>query len=93
MRERRERNEKDSVDQSSFHLGPFRRCPAEQPGKQQKDSSMQGMMQEMMKGEKTGEGGMGGMMRMMKMMEQCSVMMEQCCGTAGSGEKKEGQNK
>lgn len=66
---------------------------AEQPGKQQKDSSMQGMRQEMMKGKESGESGMGEMMRMMRMMEQCGRMMEQCCPMAGSGEAKEGQNK
>lgn len=72
---------------------------AEQAGEGRKASPMQGMMQEMMKGEQSGKGsmeGMGdmdGMMRMMKMMGQCAAMMEQCCGTAGSGEKKEGQNK
>jgi hypothetical protein len=54
---------------------------ADQTGAQ-RDSSMRGMMQEMMKGEKSGDGsmeemnGMGGMMRMMKMMNQCSAMME-----------------
>ena len=69
---------------------------AQQSEERQKDSSMQGMMQEMMKGEKRGEGsmgGMGGMMRMMKMMEQCSAMMEQCCQTTGSGETKDGPKK
>jgi hypothetical protein len=64
---------------------------AEQTGQEKKASPMQGMMQEMMKGEKTGEGGMGGMMRMMKMMEQCSAMMESM--HTGSGEAKEGQKK
>jgi hypothetical protein len=55
---------------------------AQQSGEHKKDSPMQGMMQEMMKGRQSGEGGidgtggMGGMMGMMKMMEQCSAMME-----------------
>jgi hypothetical protein len=52
---------------------------AQQAGEEKKDSSMRGMMQEMMKGGQSGEGemkGMDGMMRMMKMMEQCSAMME-----------------
>ena len=64
---------------------------ADQPAEEKKGSSMQGMMQEMMKGEKTGEGGMGGMMRMMKMMEQCGAMMESM--HTGSEEAKEGQKK
>jgi hypothetical protein len=64
---------------------------AEQTGQEKKASPMQGMMQEMMKGEKTGEGGMGGMMRMMKMMEQCGAMMESM--HTESGEAKEGQKK
>ena len=69
---------------------------AHQSGEEKKDPPMQGMMQEMMKGEKGGQGGMegmGGMMRMMKMMEQCSAMMEQCCQTTGSGETKDGPKK
>ena len=48
---------------------------AQQSGEEKKDSSMKGMMQEMMKGGKEGEH-MGTMMRMMKMMDQCSAMME-----------------
>lgn len=64
---------------------------AEQTGQEKKASPMQGMMQEMMQEEKTGEGGMGGMMRMMKMMEQCGAMMESM--HTGSGEAKEGQKK
>jgi hypothetical protein len=47
---------------------------------EKKGSSMQGMMQEMMKGESGGERHMAGMMGMMgqmtKMMDQCSAMME-----------------
>ena len=55
---------------------------AQQHAEGKKDSSMQRMMEEMMKekqssgGSMQGMGGMGGMMRMMKMMEQCSAMME-----------------
>ena len=64
---------------------------AEQAGEGQKASPMQGMMQEMMKGEKTGEGGMGGMMGMMKMMDQCSAMMESM--HPASGQTKEGEKK
>ena len=78
---------------------------AEQAGEGQKASPMQGMMQEMMKGEKTGEGGMGGMMQAMmsgekgsemigqmgKMMDQCSAMMESM--HPASGQTKEGEKK
>lgn len=57
---------------------------------EKKGSSMQGMMQEMMKGESGGERDMEGMLGMMgqmtKMMDQCSAMME-------SGETKEGEKK
>ena len=55
---------------------------AQQSREEKKDSSMKGMMQEMMKekqsseGSTHGMGGMGDMMGMMKMMEQCSKMME-----------------
>ena len=52
---------------------------ADQPAEEKKGSSMQGMMQEMMKQKQGGEGnmeGMGGMMGMMRMMKQCSAMME-----------------
>ena len=66
---------------------------AEQAGEGQKASPMQGMTQEMMKGEKGGEGGMGGMMGMMKIMQQCSAMMEQCCTNSESTKSKEVQNK
>lgn len=48
---------------------------AQQSGKQEESSHMQGMMGDMMKGGKEGER-MDGMMRMMKMMDQCSAMME-----------------
>jgi len=67
---------------------------ASQSGEQRDHTSM---MQEMMKGDKSGGGSMhgmgamGGMMGMMKMMEQCSAMME---STHDQGEKaKESQNK
>jgi hypothetical protein len=59
---------------------------AQQASEKGSPSPMQGMMQEMMKGEKSTEGkmeGMGGMGMMMKMMEQCSAMME----SAHSGQK------
>ena len=52
---------------------------AQQSGDEKKGSSMQDMMQQMMKQKQSGEGsmeGMGGMMGMMKMMEQCSDMMK-----------------
>jgi len=53
---------------------------AKQVEEEKKGSSMQGMMQEMMKGESGGERDMEGMMGMMgqmtKMMDQCSAMME-----------------
>jgi len=52
---------------------------AQQSGDEKKDSSMHGMMQQMMKQKQSGEGGMegrSGMMGMMKMMEQCSNMMK-----------------
>jgi hypothetical protein len=52
---------------------------AQQSGEGKKGSSMQDMMQGMMKGGQSGDGemkGMDGMMRMMKMMDQCSAMME-----------------
>jgi len=62
---------------------------AEQAGERQKASPMQGMMQEMMKGEKDSEGGMQGMMQMMKMMNQCAAMMEKCCPATESDKAKE----
>ena len=55
---------------------------AQQSGEGKKDSSMKGMMQDLMKekqsseGSMQGMGGMGGMIGMMKMMDQCSAMME-----------------
>lgn len=64
---------------------------AGQPAEQKKGSSMEGMMEQMMKGEKSGEGGTGGMMGMMKMMEQCGAMMKSM--HTESGEAKEGQKK
>ena len=68
---------------------------AQPAGEQKKGAPTSGMMQEMMKGEQSGEGdtkgmgGMGGMMRMMKMMDQCAAMMDQCCSSADSGKAKE----
>ena len=50
---------------------------------EKKGSSMQGMMQEMMKGENGMEG----------MTEQKSKMMDQCAAMMGSGETKEGEKK
>ena len=62
---------------------------AQQAGEEKKDSSMRGMMQEMMK-QKQGSGesmqGMDGMMGMMKMMEQCAAMMESAKEPAGAKE-------
>jgi len=52
---------------------------AQQPGDEKKGSSMQDMMQQMMKQKQSGEGStkdMSGMMGMMRMMEQCSDMMK-----------------
>ncbi len=49
-------------------------------------SSMQGMMQQMMGGERAGEGmsGMEGMMNMMGMMGRMNQMMDQCSAMMGS---------
>jgi len=62
---------------------------AQQAGEEKKDSSMQDMMQEMIK-QKQGSGenmqGMGDMMGMMKMMEQCAAMMESAKEPAGAKE-------
>jgi hypothetical protein len=65
---------------------------AQHPAEEKKDSSMPGMMQEMMK-QKQGSGesmqGMGGMdrmVRMMKMMDQCSAMMESSHSSEGAKE-------
>ena len=62
---------------------------AQQSAPPNKDSSMQGMMQGMMKNEKDGEHSRG-MMRMMKMMDQCAAMME---STGDSEASKESQKK
>ena len=62
---------------------------AEQSGEEKKGSSMQGMMQQMMQGEKTGESGMEGMMGMMKMMGQMGKMMDQCAAMMASGQTQE----
>ncbi len=52
----------------------------------QKESSMQGMMQQMMGGERAGEGmsGMEGMMNMMGMMGRMNQMMDQCSAMMSS---------
>ena len=67
---------------------------AQQSGDEKKGSSMQDMMQQMMKQKQGGDGsmeGMGEMMGMMKMMEQCSDMMK---SAHHQGERaKESQNK
>jgi hypothetical protein len=67
---------------------------AQQSGEEKKGSSMQDMMQQMMKQKQSGEGsmeGMSGMMGMTKMMEQCNDMMK---SPHHQGEKaKESQNK
>jgi hypothetical protein len=62
---------------------------AQQSGDENKASSMQDMMEQMMKQKQSGEGrmeGMGGMMRMMKMMDQCSSMMESGKESGGAKE-------
>lgn len=53
---------------------------AGQSGEQKEGSSMRGMVEEMMGGEKSGGGmgGMQGMMGMMNMMGQMDKMMDQC---------------
>jgi len=62
---------------------------------EQKGSSMQGMMQQMMGGEKAGKGTseMGGMMGMMKMMGQMTKMMDQCSAMMSSDPTPEDQGK
>jgi len=52
----------------------------------QKESSMQGMMQQMMGGERAGEGmsGMEGIMNMMGMMGRMNQMMDQCSAMMSS---------
>jgi hypothetical protein len=70
---------------------------AQQSEEQKNNPLNRGMMQDMMKGEqsgqgKEGKGHMAGMMRMMKMMDQCAAMMENCCG-AGNENGKESSNK
>lgn len=66
---------------------------AEQTGQEKKASPMQGMMLEMMQGEKTGESGMEGMMGMMKMMGQMGKMMDQCAAMMASGQTQEDPKK
>jgi hypothetical protein len=70
---------------------------AQQSGEEKKGSSMQDMMQHMMKQKQSGEGAMGGMgdmsgmMGMMKMMAQCNDMMKsahQQAGKATESQKK-----
>lgn len=64
---------------------------AQQSGEPKGDSSMRGMMQEMMGGE-SGMGGMMGMMGQMdKMMDQCISVHESM--RAPAGEQKEEQKK
>ncbi len=62
---------------------------------EQKGSSMQGMMQQMMDGEKAGKGtsGMGGKMGMMKMMGEMTKMMDQCTAMMSSDPTPEDQGK
>jgi hypothetical protein len=80
--ERRESYEKDHVCHNRDYPAVVRSDSGAADWGEKKNSSMRGMMQEMMK-QKQGSGesmqgmsGMDGMMRMMKMMEQCSAMME-----------------
>ncbi|MBI2986765.1 MAG: hypothetical protein HYY45_08360 [Deltaproteobacteria bacterium] len=60
---------------------------ARQSGEEKSGSSMPGMMQQMMGGEKAGGGmgGMQGMMGMMNMMGQMTKMMDQCTAMMSSG--------
>ena len=60
---------------------------AQQSGDEKKGSSMQDMMQQMMKQKQSGEvdmEGMGGIVGMMKMMQECNDMMK---STQHQGEK------
>jgi len=61
----------------------------------QKESSMQGMMQQMMGGENADEGmsGMQGTMNMMGMMGQMNKMMDQCSAMMGSDQTLENEGK
>jgi len=61
----------------------------------QKESSMQGMMQQMMGGRKAGKGmsGMEGMMNMMGMMGRMNKMMDQCTAMMSSDQTPEDQGK
>ncbi len=61
----------------------------------QKESSMQGMMQQMMGGERAGKGmsGMKGMMNMMGMMERMNKMMDQCTAMMSSDQTLENEGK
>lgn len=72
---------------------------AQQSEGQKNNPSNRGMMQDMMKGEQSGQGSregmrnMGGMMRMMKMMDQCAAMMENCCRATENEKGKESPSK
>jgi hypothetical protein len=55
-------------------------------GNQAEEQRKGSSMQEMMKGEKSGETGTGDMMGMMKMMDQCSAMMESAKESSGAKE-------
>ncbi len=59
----------------------------------QKESSKQGMMQQMMGGENAGEGvsGMGGMTNIMGMMGRMNEMMDQCTAMMNSDQTPEDQ--
>ena len=61
----------------------------------QKESSMQGMKQQMMGGERARKGmsGMEGMMNMMGMMGQMSKMMDQCSAMMSSDQTLENEGK
>ena len=62
---------------------------------EQKGSSMQGMMQQMMDGERAGKGmsGMEGMMNMMGTMGQMNKMMDQCTTMMSSDQTLENEGK
>ena len=64
---------------------------AQKSGDQAKRPSMQGMIGQMMQGEKSSEGGMGDMKGMMKMMGQMSKMMDQCSSMMESAHTKHGK--
>ena len=72
---------------------------AQQSEEPKNNPSNRGMMRDMMKGDRSGEGSregmgnMGGMMRIMKMMQQCTGMMENCCGATRDEEGKASPDK